>query len=387
MDTINLLSELVKIRSYSGEERKLRQFIKNWMTKRGIEVFEQGENLVVYLKGTDRTRALVFNSHMDTVSAGEESAWTYGPFNPTKKGNKLIGLGTSDMKSGLAASMLVAEGFSSTRRSPIDLWFTYVTNEEVDGSGTKSFAEWFARKGYHRKYKSIAAIFTEPTGLVEIEHGHRGNYFIEVKTTGLAGHASRPDKIRGITAVRKMINFADALQNEVGVWRREFPDKYFSPSVTVGEMTSIRANVKATTKNGDPEVLADSPNKFASSCVATFDLRTTPYSHNIIYKKFKALAKKMGAKASLLYDPGPSGFTDPKREIIKVLKSFVKKTKLTVSQGSADLGFLTARGIKAVIFGPGEKEQSHKINEFCYPSQISDAVRIYRAVVEKWANE
>src|SRR3990167_7352058 len=118
---------------------------------------------------------------MDTVYSGS-LPWRYGPWTAHKDGDKMIGLGASDMKGGLAASMLLAEAMAANGKPPVDMWFTYVVKEEVDGSGTESFADWFKKKGYVGRYRDMAAIFTEPTGLVEIEHGHRGNMFIRAET-------------------------------------------------------------------------------------------------------------------------------------------------------------------------------------------------------------
>src|SRR3546814_5197180 len=43
--------------------------------------------------------------------------------------------------------------------------------------------------------------------------------------------------------------------------------------------------------------------------------------------------------------------------IVKIAQEILPQSKLTVSQGAADLGFLTTYGVKAIIFGAGEKEQ------------------------------
>jgi acetylornithine deacetylase/succinyl-diaminopimelate desuccinylase-like protein len=188
-----LLSNLIETQSLSGQEGELRGFIQNWFKERKVDSFAQGDNLLVHLEGRDPTRAFVFNSHMDTVGPGDDK-WKYGPWTPTKDGDKFYGLGASDMKSGLAATMLLAEKISKSGIPPVDVWFTYVTKEEVDGSGTEKFADWFFSSGQAGKYKEIAGIFTEPTSLTEVEYGHRGNYFLEVTAEGPSGHASRPWK-------------------------------------------------------------------------------------------------------------------------------------------------------------------------------------------------
>lgn len=380
MNHEQLLKNLVEIKSFSGEEAQIRNFIQDWFKERGIDAFLQDENLTVHFEGKDRTRAFIFNSHMDTVGSGD-IPWKSDPWKPTTEGDRLIGLGASDMKSGMAASMLLAEQVSKTGKPPVDIWFSYVVKEEIDGSGSENFIKWFANERYTRKYKDMAAIFTEPTNLKLIEHGHRGNYFLEVTAKGDSVHASRPDLLKGPSAVRKIVRFSDVFQKEVEKWRKEFADKYFKPSITVGEMTSIRANLKVA----DGKIVTDSANKFADRCVATFDLRTTPKAHEVIFPRVKNLGRKFGVTVRNLYPPAPAGFTKPTERIVKVANSVVKNSKVVVTLGSADLGFLAAKGIKGIIFGPGVKHQEHKTNEYALPAQIPQAVEIYKQIVEAWA--
>lgn len=58
--------------------------------------------------------------------------------------------------------------------------------------------------------------------------------------------------------------------------------------------------------------------------------------------------------------------------------------RLEVSQGAADLGFLSIKGVNAVILGPGEKDQAHKEDEYCYYEQVKEAVEVYGKIVETW---
>lgn len=372
-----LLEKLIEIKSYSGEERSLKTFLTTWFSSKGIKSFSQGDNLVVHLEGKNDKKAFIFNSHMDTVSAGDETMWKYDPWEPTHEGNRVIGLGASDMKSGLAASMLTCEKFSK-EKPPIDLWFTFVVKEEQDGSGTKDFAEWFVKHGFPKKYQEMAAIFTEPTDLAGVEHGHRGNLFVFAKTTGDSGHASEP-LMNKAHAVKQMIEFSSVLEKEMLKWQKEYKNKIFDPP-TVGLFTSIHAGIRNEGKGLEVE----SPNKFPASCKATFDIRTVPGFHEVALGKITLLGKKMGVEIGLEFPAAPSGFTDPEDKLVRLAKGILGKAKLSVSQGSADLGFLSELGVKGIILGPGDKSQSHRINESCDSSKIEKAVEIYAQIVSNW---
>ncbi len=380
MEHEKLLKNLIEIKSYSGEEKDLRVFIYDWFKKRGIPVMRQGENLVTHLNGKDKTRAFILNSHMDTVSAGD-AEWKYGAWTPTRDGDKLIGRGASDMKSGLTASMLLAEKMFN-EGTPVDIQFTYVVREEEDGSGTENFANWFKSQGYLEEYKEIAAIFTEPTGLVEIEHGHRGNLFFSVEAIGAAGHSSRPDEVEGKLAVDKTFDFIKALRVSVKKWNKEFPNIYFKPAITLGAYTQLDGGNKVV----DGKIRPQSVNKFPDKLTTSHDLRTTAEFHGLAYQKLQELASEMDVKVSMIYPAAPAGFTSPNEKIIQIAKKEIgSNAKLTVSQASADLGFLSVYGIKAIIFGPGEKDQAHQTDEYCYPDQIPQAVTIYQNIIESWA--
>lgn len=386
MEHEQLLSHLIEIRSYSNEEEALRDYIKSWFSERNIKATEQGKNLVVHLKGEDPTRAFIFNSHMDTVSSDDEALWKYGPWTPTKVGNKIVGLGASDMKSGLATSMLLAEEIAAQGKPAVDMWFTYVAMEEVDGSGTSSFGQWFEKRGYTTKYRDVAAIFTEPTGLSHIEIGHRGNLFVMAKMLGESGHASQPWKNEK-HAVYEMVDFARQLEHQMTKWSKQYPHDIFKSGQSVGAMTSIMAGVNSELDKKGRFIgwKPQSVNKFPSVCWATFDVRTSPGFHEVAWEKLQEFAQKYGVELSLVADPSPYGYTDANEKIVRVAKDAAGGAELIVADWATDLGSLIGYGVKGIILGPGESDQAHKPNEYCYPDQIIQALKIYKEIVDAWA--
>lgn len=63
-------------------------------------------NLVARLKGRGPGRRLVFNGHLDTYPSGPREDWSFDPFNLTLSNRRLYGRGVSDMKGGIACSLL-----------------------------------------------------------------------------------------------------------------------------------------------------------------------------------------------------------------------------------------------------------------------------------------
>ena len=87
MDEIQLLKKLIQIPSYSGYEKKLAMFIVDYCKNNNLDVQTQNGDVIVRIKGRNKTKALIFTSHMDTVSIGNKAKWKYPPYG--KKAGKI----------------------------------------------------------------------------------------------------------------------------------------------------------------------------------------------------------------------------------------------------------------------------------------------------------
>lgn len=368
MSIITVFQSLIEAQSVSGSELKIQKFIEKYLLAYGLKPLWIGENLIVHIQGAYKNNALIFNAHVDTVPAGDLTQWKYDPYKATVVGDKVYGLGASDEKAAVAVLLMLAEKYAK-EKPPCDIFLTFVVQEETDGSGTAQVMQWFASK-YKNKYQSIAGILGEPTDLKTVEIGHKGNIFLKLTTHGDSGHGSRPEKIQQ-HAVFKMYQ-AVKIFNALGIsWEKQYFDQVLGKP-TIGLLTSIQA--------GDSK----SPNKFADSCVATFDIRTTPKLHD---QALSLVKRKIGslAKVETIYKPVSYGFTDPKEDIVKIIQSETK-AKVAVSEGSNDLCFFTQHGIPAAVFGPGTKSCIHKPNEYCLLSNIRKCLSYYQVIISTYEN-
>jgi acetylornithine deacetylase/succinyl-diaminopimelate desuccinylase-like protein len=370
--TVELAQNLVKIPSVSGEEKDIRDFITSIFDKEGIQTIEQQGNLLVHLEGADHTRALIFNSHMDVVPVKDKDGeiWTENPWGGEIKNGLLYGKGSSDMKSGMAAATETIIRLSHRTSLPTDVWLTLVQFEEVDGRGTRWFAEWFKNNGYTSRYQEIAAIFTEPTMLQFAEYGHRGNYFLTAEKTGPGGHSGHP-KDAPYFPTDIIDKFSLALRGLSDTWDTMYPSDIFSPP-------SI---VKTGCWAGSPE----SPNSIPERSVATFDLRTVPGFHEDAYIQVQKLAEEHGVSIRETVPNAPFGLSPIDSPIIKAMQSILPDLELKTSDGSADLGFVTGFGTKGVIFGPGNNKLAHKADEWSPVDQIELAPKLFTKFYDAWA--
>jgi len=87
--------------------------------------------------GSGSGRSLLFNGHIDVVSAEPRERWTSDPFAPEIRDGRLYGRGACDMKGGVAAMVVAAEVLAAERALPAgELLVNTVTDEEWNGAGS-----------------------------------------------------------------------------------------------------------------------------------------------------------------------------------------------------------------------------------------------------------
>src|SRR5437588_11296028 len=96
------LCDLVSVRSVTGEEAALSEYIHDHLTRAGVSVRRDEEGHVTAEVGRGE-RLLVVNGHVDTVPPVD--GWKTDPFTPRVEDGRVYGLGASDMKAGLACMM------------------------------------------------------------------------------------------------------------------------------------------------------------------------------------------------------------------------------------------------------------------------------------------
>ncbi len=364
-----VIVNLVRIPSVSGSEKMIQKFIEKYSRSIGFVPIWVGDNLVVHITGENRSKALLFNAHVDTVPAGNVDLWKYGPFAPKSVGGKIYGLGASDEKAAVAVLLMLAKRFAKVKPA-CDVWLMFVVAEEIDGSGTQEVVDWFC--SHHKdQYKAIAAVLGEPTNLTTVEIGHKGNIFLRVTIKGSSGHGSVPISWND-HAVGKMMDVARILSRLEKQWKKQYRHAVLG-SPTIGMVTSIGAGSEG------------SPNVFPSLCTATFDIRTTPQLHA---KALELIQKAMKSKGvvSTVYPPVAYGLTDPKAHIVKIVKE-VTSASVAISHGSNDLCFFSSAGIPAVVYGPGITETMHKINEYVPVKNINLCISEYEDIIERFSSD
>jgi acetylornithine deacetylase len=137
--------------------------------------------LIATLRGTGGGRSLVFNGHIDVVSAEPREQWTSDPFVAQLRDGNIYGRGACDMKGGIAAMVLAAEVLAELG-VPLsgDLLVATNTDEESSGAGGSALVQHGIR--------ADAGIVTEPTGF-DTWIACRGSEYGVITVPGRPGHA------------------------------------------------------------------------------------------------------------------------------------------------------------------------------------------------------
>jgi succinyl-diaminopimelate desuccinylase len=197
---------------FIGERLKPRGFAVEYVRAHGAPGASDAKprvNVVARWQGSSAGDCVHFNSHIDVVEAG--SGWTSDPFGAEIREGKIYGRGTSDMKGGLAASIIACEALiESGLPIPGALEISGTVDEE---SGGFAGVGYLAERGYFSKPRVHHVIIPEPLGVDRICLGHRGVWWSEVETKGRIAHGSMP--FLGDSAINHMSAFIHLLETQL----------------------------------------------------------------------------------------------------------------------------------------------------------------------------
>ena len=199
--TIRRLEEMIGINSVVGQEGELAEYLRRELEALGLkaetqEVEPGRSNIYGRLNGPKPGKRLNFNGHLDTVPAVD--GWETDPFKPVREGGRLHGLGSCDMKAGIASVLTMLRAIGDSGHSLRgELSFSGVIDEEAYGEGAKAML----RTDFS---KVDAIVLAEPYPGDEskpIPLGITGKILYDIYVRGKAAHGFRPQL--GINAVEE----------------------------------------------------------------------------------------------------------------------------------------------------------------------------------------
>ncbi len=346
VDLLVRTAELVAIASESHQERAITDHLEEALRSRApwLRLDRHGDNLVART-ALGRPMRAVLAGHTDTVPAN-------GNFPGRIEGDVLHGVGSSDMKAGLAVMLELA---CTLREPAVDVTFVFYEAEEVaarfNGLGTL-FAE------RPELLAGDVALLGEPTDAM-LEAGCQGTMRAEITFTGARAHTARP--WMGRNAVHRLAGVLGRLAAYEG--RRplidgcEFREAMQAVRVdggVAGNVVPDRAVLTVNHRFAPDRTLAE----------AEAHLREVTAAELGDGDRFEIVDASPAAAPAL---------THP------LLSALVSRNDLEVRAklGWTDVARFAAHGIPAANFGPGDATIAHTAGEFVRREPIE---RCYEAL-------
>lgn len=374
-DVLRLSQEMIRIPSVYRQEKELAGFVTKTLEDWGLrpkQVPIKGYGpCVVSAFGGNTGRSIVLNGHMDTVEVKE--GWTHDPFGARVRSGFLYGLGSLDMKSGLAALMVALKTIANSGlpiKSGISL--QVVPGEEDNGIGTRTLIS----KGFMRKAK--AAIVGEGFGgLNAITNARRGASYYDIDILGRSAHGATPHL--GINAVAEAAKVVCALEKMK--MRR-------SPGLLSDDFEPLHETQTVINISGGSFSLSV-PDKCKMELVrfTAPGRRTDPREE--LASTMRALKLKSSAVITLKEDPGDlyqPYLTPPGSDLVVAARKWTKRQtgtapRLVCGVSEADDNKIAEMArIPVICLGPGERgslAKYHQPDEAISTKQLGAASRIY----------
>lgn len=336
---------LCAIASPIGEERALCDAVKKRLASHACaEIRRYGDSIVVPVtRGTAGPR-IALAGHLDTVRTDNGPARI--------QGDRCFGAGSSDMKSGLAVMIALAE---SGLALACDLTLVFYAREE----GPFDENELGRVLDEDPELSGVdLALCLEPSDN-KLHLGCSGSIHATVAFEGRTAHSARPWE--GDNAITKAAELLAAL-------------RALRPAESVVEGLTYRTVTTVTQAKDGGRGRNVVPDRF----VLNVNHRFAP--DRSLEQACDEVRRLVGAQASIDFvDLSPAA---PPRENHPLVRALVASGVRAVEpkQAWTDVARFAARGIAAANFGPGENAQAHQKNE----STSIALVREGHAIVERW---
>lgn len=403
-EIISFLQQLVRIDSadiqhgIDGKEKQAQLFLKSFFENLGGEAqliepdyatmsdspecppghnYRDRPNLIVDFKGEGGGRSIVLSGHVDTMDPGDISAWKYEPWSGTIEDGYLYGVGSADMKAGLAAICHAIKAVLTFAKLQGNCQVASVVDEEGGGNGTLDYV----RRGL---CKADGAIITEPTNC-EIATASRGVLLLRVEVEGETGHPLYKWELAN--AIEKALIIKDALYELERRWLATKCDPVFPhPCIT---LCMMEGGISGTS--------------IPDKCSMSFQLDLIPVDHYFngpdrvvngmdVREEVTEVIRRACASDSWLstHPPVLSWYQhvephkiDDNFELVKILQQNCGARLQPILAGN-DARHIANGGVPCFVFGPGSMKEVHRPNERVSIEQVIFATKALALTLIDW---
>lgn len=325
------------------------------------------------LKEGSRDRTLWIIAHIDTVPVGNRAAWTYEPFSPTVKGDRIYGRGTSDNGQAIFLSLLLLKKLRKADLK-LNLGIALVADEEV---GSKYGIQFLLEKNIFSKKDLILVPDAGTAEGTEIEIAEKSILWVKFKVSGKQYHASQP--FIAVNANREAMKFFLKL-DEILHEKFKMENPIFSPPYSTFEPTKREKNV-------------DNVNTIPGTEVQYYDCRVLPkYDLDLVIDLIDTTIRdfQKSSKAKITYElfqkeqaPLP---TNESAEIVSKLKAAIKAVKnkepgIVGIGGGTCAAYFRRKGYDAAVWCTTQPEVAHQADEYVVITDILGDLEIIEKII------
>lgn len=340
-DVVDLTAALIDIPSESHHEHELADIMEDALRACAhLDVRRSGNALIAETKGVPVR--VVIAGHLDTVPAAGNLPHRF-------EGELLYGLGSCDMKGGLAIAAKLAH---DVREPRVGVRYVFYDCEEV--AAVHNGLARLADEDPGVLSADLAIVMEPSTGV--IEGGCQGTVRVEVTATGERAHSAR--SWQGDNAIHGAGDILARLSN-------------YSPREPVVDGLRYREGLNAVAIRGGV-----AGNVIPDECVVTVNYRFAPDLS--VPQAIDHLREVFAGFDVTVTDEAPGarpGLGEP------VVADFVEAMggKAQPKFGWTDVARFSAAGTPALNFGPGDPAIAHTVDEHVRVSEITQVYSRLRA--------
>jgi len=359
---LQLLKDLIAIPSVFPNEEKIARYCANFLKGKGFDAklvpIEKNRYDMVATKGSQKKCILLFG-HLDTVPAYN---YQKNPYKMEENGDIISGLGSWDMKSGLAVIMSAA---SKVNLKTIGIKIVFSADEENNSLGSHLiYTKDFLKNVVIGISPEIVDSFEKDRNCILL--GRRGRVVYKIDILGVSGHGASLEGISAISIASRLVEYIEKLK--------------FKGNNFLGETTVfVRGIEGSSTSLSLPE-----------KCTMHLDVHyVPPYTEENLLKEIKknidsnfssyiSKGVKISIKIAKRNTPYLNPYITNRKNVYvkKALKILSKKLKISAGLTVADENIVANFGVPVITIGPvGGNAHSNK--EWVSKKSVLQIEKIY----------
>ena len=332
-EIITLTKDLIRFKTVPSQPDEIQRcvsFIEDYLKKCGANYRRLDHHNIpsIIVMPANNFAPVVLMSHVDVVDGTDDL------FVPRVKDSALYGRGSIDDKYAVALSMVLVKTYLQQLRakgqnqSDLPFGVLITADEEIGGING-------ARKAL-QKIKAEFCIALDGGSLKKIVVKEKGIIRLKLKARGKTAHGARP--WLGENAIENLID-------DYGVLRKYFtlsaPD-YWQRTLNFSQIKGGKAT-----------------NQVPDCAEALFDIRYT--ENDDMEKIFLEIQPKI--KGELIVERKEPLFEGGNSPYLDLLLEIAKDTEVGFEHGASDARFLSAHGIKGIVWGADGEMSGHAADE------------------------